>query len=122
MRDERLIINGVAAEYTGFRTVEERDEFGVPLVALKGTERSADSSRAIQFLPLTPARRSFGPVVVPRDRYFFLGDNRDNSADSRYIGVVSRERLIGRAHHVLVSADLSNGWAPRLERFGQRIR
>ena len=122
MRDERLIINGVAAEYTGFRTVEERDEFGVPLVALKGTERSADSSRAIQFLPLTPARRSFGPVVVPKDCYFFLGDNRDNSADSRYIGVVSRERLIGRAHHVLVSADISDGWMPRLERFGQRIR
>ena len=66
--------------------------------------------------------RSFGPVVVPEDSYFFLGDNRDDSADSRYIGVIARHRLIGRAHHVLVSADIKGSWLPRFERFGERIR
>ncbi|HEY2560204.1 MAG TPA: signal peptidase I [Caldimonas sp.] len=122
MRDERLIINGVAAEYAGFRAVEERGESGARQLALRGTERSAGSERAVQYLPGALAMRSFGAVVVPKDSYFFLGDNRDNSADSRYIGVVPRQRLIGRAHHVLVSADITDGWVPRFERFGQRIR
>ncbi len=122
MRDERLTINGVAAEYADFQTVEERSELGSPQSALRGMERVAGSARAIQFLPGGRAMRSFGAVVVPKDSYFFLGDNRDNSADSRYIGVVPRQRLIGRAHHVLVSADITDNWLPRPERFGQRIR
>jgi signal peptidase I len=66
--------------------------------------------------------RNFGPVVVPADTYFFLGDNRDNSADSRYIGPVPRRLLIGRAHHILVSANIAGSWLPRLERIGRPIQ
>jgi signal peptidase I len=47
-----------------------------------------------------------------------LGDNRDNSADSRYIGLVSRHLLIGKAIRVLLSVDILDTWLPRLERFG----
>ena len=61
-------------------------------------------------------------VVVPEGSYFFLGDNRDNSEDSRYIGVVPRHLLIGRAHHILVSADIQGDWLPRIERIGERIQ
>ena len=122
MRDERLIVNGVAAEYTGFQSADERGELGVSLPVLRGIERTADGARTIQYLPAMRAMRSFDAVVVPKDSYFFLGDNRDNSADSRYIGVVPRQRLIGRAHHILVSADITDGWLPRPERFGERIR
>ena len=58
---------------------------------------------------------------MPPDSYYMLGDNRDDSADSRYIGFVPRRLLIGRAHHVLVSANIKGNWMPRFERFGERI-
>jgi signal peptidase I len=45
-----------------------------------------------------PVAVDFGPVVVPDDALFFLGDNRRNSADSRgSLGLVGRDRVIGRA-------------------------
>jgi signal peptidase I len=44
----------------------------------------------------------FGPVVVPADTLFFLGDNRRNSADSRgSLGFVARDRVVGRAFAVV---------------------
>jgi signal peptidase I len=50
-----------------------------------------------------------------------LGDNRDNSQDSRYIGLVPRELLIGRAVRILASADIKNKWEPRFSRFGKSL-
>ena len=60
--------------------------------------------------------------MVPPGQYMMLGDNRDNSEDSRYIGLVPRQLLIGRAHHVLVSADITGNWLPRLSRTVSAIR
>jgi len=48
-------------------------------------------------------------------------DNRDNSADSRYVGLVPRRLLIGKAVRVLLSVDILGAWWPRLERFGQAL-
>lgn len=42
--------------------------------------------------------------------------------DSRTIGPVPRELLIGRAHHVVVSADILENWEPRFGRTRERIR
>lgn len=37
----------------------------------------------------------FGPIVLPKDKYFFSGDNRDNSVDSRYRGFVDEDNILG---------------------------
>jgi signal peptidase I len=47
--------------------------------------------------PYRPTRDNWGPLVIPQDRYFMLGDNRDTSLDSRYWGLLEGWRLEGRA-------------------------
>ena len=123
LRDEVLFINGSAAKYESPHEVTEPIDFGGGSTrGMRVTERAGGDERTVQFLDGVPARRSFGPFVVPEGSYFFLGDNRDNSADSRYIGAVPRRLLIGRAHHILVSANIKGDWLPRLERIGEHIR
>jgi signal peptidase I len=62
-------------------------------------------------------RNSFPAVRVPPGHYFVMGDNRDNSRDSRSIDFVSRTRILGRASTVAFSLDYDRYYAPRMERF-----
>jgi signal peptidase I len=91
------------------------------LAAVRVEESLGQRSHAIQFLPQVQARRDFAALVVPPGQYMMLGDNRDNSEDSRYIGMVPRALLIGRAERVLASADITGNWMPRTERFGMSL-
>jgi len=116
MRNEVLIVNGVAAEYADITAMKEPAGNGEPLDGAHASEQVAGSRRRVQFLARANSRRSFDATTVPADQYFMLGDNRDNSEDSRYIGFVPRAALIGRAERVLVSADIKGNWHPRLER------
>jgi signal peptidase I len=116
MRSEVLYLNGVASEYLVPVAVTEPLGSGLTTPAIQARERVAGHERAVQVLPELNALRSFGPVQVPQGQYFFLGDNRDNSADSRFIGMVPRYLLIGRAHRVLVSANILGNWLPRWDR------
>ena len=42
---------------------------------------------------------NFGPLVIPTDKFFVLGDNRDNAYDSRYIGLIDASDIIGSYFH-----------------------
>ncbi|MDC8758374.1 signal peptidase I [Janthinobacterium fluminis] len=122
MRGEQLIINGKAAGYTALDTAAERFEQGDALLAQRYSEQLGGERHRIQVLPHLAARRDFAAVVVPPEHFLMLGDNRDNSADSRYFGFVPRALLVGRAERVLVSADIKGNWLPRGERFGMALR
>ncbi|RZT04029.1 signal peptidase I [Duganella sp. CF402] len=121
MRNEQLIINGQPAGYSTASHATENIKGIGELAAVRVDESLGDRSHAIQFIPQINARRNFDALVVPPGQYMMLGDNRDNSEDSRYIGLVPRALLIGRAERVLASADITGSWMPRAERFGMSL-
>jgi len=121
MRSKILIVNGRPANYAPIGTATEELAPGLETEALRLDERTGARDHLVQWLGRSDEHDSFGPVAIPPDRYLMLGDNRDNSADSRYFGLVPRELIIGRAVMILASADISGHWTPRLERFGERL-
>ena len=68
------------------------------------------------------ALRTFGRYVVPPGRYFMMGDSRDNSTDSRFIGTVARDQIVGKAGAVIVSFDTYRYLLPRLGRIAHRLQ
>jgi signal peptidase I len=118
MRDERLLINGVETDYAPTQAAADAE---LPAATRRQerryfTESLAERPHAIMLLPGRPMPRSFGPVVVPEGQYLMLGDSRDNSKDSRFIGFVPRDSIVGRANHVLYSLDAERWYLPRGDR------
>jgi signal peptidase I len=117
--NERLLINGLPSEYAPLATDTGRDvpaDHDGPRVYAR---EKADGMpmHPITMLPQRLALRSFAPITVPPGKYFMMGDNRDNSNDSRFWGTVDRSRIVGRATMVVMSLDRQHYFEPRWHRF-----
>ena len=93
-----LMVNGEPHPEPYARYVDRRGDAVHPDMEWQRGHLVASPGRYI------PSRDTWGPIVVPEGRYFMLGDNRDNSEDSRYWGFVDREEIRGRPWRVYYSA------------------
>jgi signal peptidase I len=130
LRRDILFVNGVAQTYTplaatvrGAKDLEpaERDAAIFAREQLVIRPGGPAHAHAVMALPARPALRTFGPTRVPAGHYFMMGDNRDNSHDSRFFGFVPRAEIIGEAKGVFVSADLNHWLRPRFDRFFTKL-
>ncbi|MAD73980.1 MAG: signal peptidase I [Rheinheimera sp.] len=116
MQQNVLTINGKTLAYTEVDEPTEAMATNSSSEILL-TEQLGSVAHPVKLAPLSSALANFVPVQVPAGHYLVLGDNRDNSADSRVIGFVPRHEIIGRAGKVLFSLDYDNYYLPRSERF-----
>jgi signal peptidase I len=114
MKDHRLIVNGVPA---GYAPLASSMFVGIDADA-SAFEETAPQARPHPILtnPAHPSMASLEAVTLPEGRYFVMGDNRDNSFDSRWFGSVERTRILGRATAVVLSVDWPH-FKPRWDRF-----
>lgn len=105
MYNNRLVINGRPAEYE----FSEGDSEGI--------EHLQTYSHTLKITSQATSADYFAEVIVPKGHYLVLGDNRNNSADSRYYGFVPVSELQGKAIKVIASFDPDNYYKPRTERF-----
>jgi signal peptidase I len=118
MRNEQLLINGEPVNYSPLdATVPAQLSDSERQRSTFAKENLPTRSHAVMAINDVQAMRTFAPVRVQAASYFMMGDNRDNSFDSRYFGIVPRDQIIGRATGVVLSIDKTSYWSPRWGRW-----
>ncbi len=148
MRDGVVILNGepLAKQAAGYAEIPMSANTGCRAIGGEEVEgicryrrfrETLPSGKSYPTLDFGPSPQDdFGPVVVPEGKIFALGDNRDNSLDSRFparpgggVGLVDADHLVGRASMILWSTDGSARWllpwtwftAARWDRVGEAL-
>jgi signal peptidase I len=116
--NNRLFVNGEVASYSPLDP-EVIGQLAPPDQRSHrfALERVDGRGHPVMTTPAASTRRSFPPVTVPEGHYFVMGDNRDESRDSRWFGFVPRELIVGRTTGVAISFDPARYYLPRFERF-----
>lgn len=122
MQNNQLIINGEKVKYEPINALITADPtLGVDARQFGFIEELGDIKHSVMVTPQRPSRRSFEPVTIPKDNLFMMGDNRDNSADSRYFGFVERSRVVGQATAIVISLNIKDKYQPRWKRFFTKL-
>ena len=113
LHNDVLTVNGKQLQYTKYQSSQREANTII--------DKTEDLLGVEHLVRITPSRQgyfsSFPPIKVPAGQYFVMGDNRDNSADSRFIGYVPRDEIVGRSSTVVMSLDYDNYYMPRSGRF-----
>ncbi len=112
LRDNVLTVNGQELEYN---LVEHSGNI------IEQTEDLLGVTHRVWVNEFGSRLSKFKAVTVPKGSYLALGDNRDNSGDSRVIGFVPRKEIVGRSRSVALSFDYDNYYIPRSGRYFQAL-
>lgn len=122
MENSQLYINGKVLNYSypdekDFENYQVKNKYRADTII----ENLDDKIHPVMIVPHPPVLSSFTPVTVPEGNYYMMGDNRYNSADSRFFGFVDRKLIVGQATAIVISLDINDMYKPRFDRFFSRL-
>lgn len=103
MRNKVLFRNGQAQDEPYVRHTDPNNDVYAPSMYWQCDHRPEQLKQG----DCRPTRDNWGPIVVPAERFMMLGDNRDDSEDSRYWGFVERSAIKGKPLFIYYSYDSS---------------